>query len=241
MPTATGSLAHAAGVSAARSVMGSTAHAASQGSGGTGTATVPTPVVSVPTTAIEIKVIRAQRSEISSQISNITDRRNELADQLRSSVPGADRAGLESRIAIIDKRINELENDLSVTGRALASARGDAAITVDPPSGRDPNHPSPRQITAMSIVFFVAVLMPLSIAWGRALYRRSNRGSTVQSAAPEVTQRLERMEVGIEAIAIEVERISEGQRFVTKLLGEGAAKPLRVGEGVHEPVAERRG
>ncbi|HEY2027234.1 MAG TPA: hypothetical protein VGG78_09500 [Gemmatimonadaceae bacterium] len=44
-------------------------------------------------------------------------------------------------------------------------------------------------------------------------------------------QRLERVEQAVEAIAIEVERISEGQRFVTKLLSDRAsslpdAKPL---------------
>jgi hypothetical protein len=34
------------------------------------------------------------------------------------------------------------------------------------------------------------------------------------------------MEQGIEAIAIEVERISEGQRYVTNLLGEQAPRAL---------------
>jgi hypothetical protein len=37
----------------------------------------------------------------------------------------------------------------------------------------------------------------------------------------EVASRLERMEQALEAVAIEVERISEGQRFTTKLLSEG--------------------
>jgi hypothetical protein len=42
----------------------------------------------------------------------------------------------------------------------------------------------------------------------------------VQQASLESRERLERMERGIEAIAIEVERISEGQRFVTNLMAE---------------------
>jgi hypothetical protein len=33
-------------------------------------------------------------------------------------------------------------------------------------------------------------------------------------------ERLERIEQGMDAIAIEVERVSEGQRFVTRLLSE---------------------
>jgi hypothetical protein len=35
-----------------------------------------------------------------------------------------------------------------------------------------------------------------------------------------VTARLERMEQAIDSIAIEIERISEGQRFTTKLLSD---------------------
>ena len=44
----------------------------------------------------------------------------------------------------------------------------------------------------------------------------------VQSAqlSPQIDQRLERLEQGIDAIAIEIERVTEGQRFVTKLLSE---------------------
>jgi hypothetical protein len=44
------------------------------------------------------------------------------------------------------------------------------------------------------------------------------------------------MEEGIEAIAIEVERISEGQRFVSKLLGEGAAQPINAASREREPA-----
>jgi hypothetical protein len=37
---------------------------------------------------------------------------------------------------------------------------------------------------------------------------------------------MERLEHGMDAIAIEVERISEGQRFVTKLLSESREPQL---------------
>jgi len=48
-------------------------------------------------------------------------------------------------------------------------------------------------------------------------------------------QRLARVEQAVEAIAIEIERISEGQRYVTKLLDQRAQPPI---EGV--PVPARR-
>jgi hypothetical protein len=43
-----------------------------------------------------------------------------------------------------------------------------------------------------------------------------------QSAGSMSDERLARLEVAVESIALEVERISEGQRFTTKLLNEAA-------------------
>ena len=42
---------------------------------------------------------------------------------------------------------------------------------------------------------------------------------------PAVLERLNRMEQAIDAIAVEVERVSEGQRFVTKLLADSRGAP----------------
>jgi hypothetical protein len=76
-----------------------------------------------------------------------------------------------------------------------------------------------------AMVATIAVGAPLA----RALARRMEReGKTKLS--PEVTSRLERIEQAVDAIAIEVERISEGQRFTTKLLTERAAEANRLTE-----------
>jgi hypothetical protein len=40
-----------------------------------------------------------------------------------------------------------------------------------------------------------------------------------------IDQRLERIEQAVEAIAIEMERVSEGQRFTTKLLADRVPSP----------------
>jgi len=42
-----------------------------------------------------------------------------------------------------------------------------------------------------------------------------------------VIERLERMEHAIDSIAVEVERISEGQRFTTKLLSDRETEAAR--------------
>ncbi len=69
--------------------------------------------------------------------------------------------------------------------------------------------------------------LPLVIVYARRIWLRD-------SAAPrsgEIDLRLERIEHAIDAMAVEVERISEGQRFVTRALAdrgpERAAIPAR--------------
>jgi hypothetical protein len=74
-------------------------------------------------------------------------------------------------------------------------------------------------IMAMAIVPITAIGWPLA----RAYARRVEHGEASPRVPSEVTARLERMEQAIDSIAVEVERISEGQRFTTKLLSERVA------------------
>lgn len=54
-----------------------------------------------------------------------------------------------------------------------------------------------------------------------------NRRASAQQALPsrDTTDRLQRIESAVEAMSVEVERISEGQRFVTKVLAERSSTP----------------
>jgi hypothetical protein len=74
-------------------------------------------------------------------------------------------------------------------------------------------------ILAISIVPITAIGWPLARAYARRLEQRDSAAHI----PVEVTARLERMEQAIDSIAVEVERISEGQRFTTKLLAERTA------------------
>ncbi|MBI3791673.1 MAG: hypothetical protein HY275_12460 [Gemmatimonadetes bacterium] len=56
--------------------------------------------------------------------------------------------------------------------------------------------------------------------WGKGYLRKIEQRDRQPSISPDILLRLERMEQGIDAIAVEVERISEGQRFTTRLLSE---------------------
>jgi len=69
--------------------------------------------------------------------------------------------------------------------------------------------------------FGTAIILAVGIPLARAYARQMDAESKNPRIPSEVTQRLERMEQTLEAVAIEVERITEGQRFTTKLLSEG--------------------
>ncbi len=79
-------------------------------------------------------------------------------------------------------------------------------------------------IIALLIIPVTAIGVPLA----RAVARRIDRQAVQPRIPSDVSARLERLEQGMDAIAIEVERISEGQRFVTKLLAEKHGTANRV-------------
>ncbi len=79
---------------------------------------------------------------------------------------------------------------------------------------------NPGQVIAIVAIVF-GVLGAIGFPLARALARRiEGTGPRPLPAPPDVTERLERIERSVEAVALEVERIAEGQRFVTKLMSE---------------------
>ena len=81
-----------------------------------------------------------------------------------------------------------------------------------------------EDVQIVTVVFGTSavVLFPLVRAWAKRL---EHRGQPPAVAQPDVTERLERIERAVESVAIEVERISEGQRFVTKVLSDRGDLP----------------
>jgi len=78
------------------------------------------------------------------------------------------------------------------------------------------------------IVISIAAFMTSILLLGTILkYRLMSRWMAAEAKQPKLPSdlmtRLERMEQSLDAVAVEVERISEGQRFTTKLLSEKSA------------------
>jgi hypothetical protein len=65
-----------------------------------------------------------------------------------------------------------------------------------------------------------APVIALGIPIARALARRIDAQAQQARVPNDVSARLERMEQAIDAIAMEIERVSEAQRFTARLLAE---------------------
>ncbi|MEP7383675.1 MAG: hypothetical protein ABI910_18460 [Gemmatimonadota bacterium] len=79
-----------------------------------------------------------------------------------------------------------------------------------------------------------AFAMVTTIVQSALRYKERMRAADREVFSPgggDTSMRLERIEMAIEAMSVEVERISEGQRFVTKLLAERPKEPSALGDG----------
>ena len=81
------------------------------------------------------------------------------------------------------------------------------------------------QVIVMLGAFATAIVFAIGIPLTKAYSRKIDGNARNAPIPPAVTSRLDRIEQAVEAIAVEVERISEGQRFTTKLLSEGKSAP----------------
>lgn len=163
--------------------------------------------------------------------------------------PASAIALLEAQLTAANKEITELtgqlgpalsrarEEAIQMQLRQAISRRGDLQeqldrmLTAGTPIALQPDFSPqediPPQVMTLSITFLVtcaviAIGMPLARAWGRRLDRR---GQAPASASPELDRRLTQIEQAIDAVAIEVERVSEGQRYTNRSISEMRGLP----------------
>jgi len=166
--------------------------------------------------------LREKRSELGDQKNRLENERDEIARQIRSGPVGdVDKAGLEQRLAQVDQAIAKVSIDIAEANSEVAQAAAvPGAIVERPPRDEWANGPPP-EIIVIGMAFTAALLFPLIFARARRMWRSAN---VVSAVPPEMVEKIAAMERGIDAIAVEVERIGEGQRFVTQLLAERTAE-----------------
>ena len=187
--------------------------------------------------------LRAKRSALSNQLESVQERRDEVASELRNNdTQASERPGLESRLKVLDERLVQIERDMAINSGELANAparsRGQEGSTVAPSGGggflrgANPN---------LLVVFGFALLMPLAIQFARRTFgpRSARFDKQAQAEAAALRERMDRMDSALDAVAIEVERIGEGQRFLTQAMTGNGASGLASGSPAFEGATLR--
>lgn len=200
------------------------------------TTPVPAPPGGPPTAAEMLQAARAQRTELRNVLERVEDQRDDLRSELTQTPQSetAIRAGLESRLRELDTRILALDKEIATADGRVAQAASIPGATREPPPTIINRDGPPEEVWMLGgmAIFFIG--FPLAIAHARRLWKRSATAVSTEMPA-EMTDRLGRMEQAIDAVAVELERVGEGQRYVTKVfsesqraLGSGAAEPIEV-------------
>jgi hypothetical protein len=203
------------------------------------------------TTAEQVQAAHLRLDRLRRELQDAAERRNSITSNLRGADVEA-REGYLQRLAVLDERILTIEREITQTNLSLSTAPPEALVAAANANERaDPDLVIVRDALerAIPIVAIVSifVLMPIAIAVARLIWRRATgAGRRAPAAVPDqaTQQKLDHLQQAVDTIAIEVERISEGQRFVTKLMsdrsiGAGAAEPVRA--GVKSAIPSERG
>lgn len=200
--------------------------------------TAPPPVTAVtavtdaaPSATLVYRAASAQRDELQGQLRTLVEQRHGLLRELEDhgSVPGQASSGMQQRIGQIDLRIADVDKAIVAADLAVARAASiPGAVTIEPPRMRD-GPPREAFFAGGTLVLLLAVIVPISMAYARRIWRKNVAG--VAELPRELIERFSRLEQTSEATALEVERIGEGQRFVTRLLTDRADRALGVPVG----------
>ena len=185
--------------------------------------------------------LAVQRTELRTQLKELNRRRNEL-DEQRHVATQAARPGLEARIAEIDARTARIDQQIAslddqiaaATERYTAAGAGQGQGVVVGQSPRVINIPQvsipsdfggrSRRTEMRDVAGFMAaeaVLLGLIgvVFWRFAMKRMRDQFERMMQSQ---SQQLSQMQNAVDVIGIEVERISEGQRYVTKVISDGS-------------------
>ena len=197
----------------------------------------------------ELQALEARRSELRSQLLSLTQRRALLQAQLAQS-DGPQRAGLRDRIAALDDRTGRIDDELNAIDDQVNAALAGRGTRV--PSSFDPLIQRGRQTITMPMppfmpgfsnrkidtLYNVVAAEGIGIVLlGFVLWRtwRRRGPATAGRLAPEDSGRIDALQRAVDVIAVEVERISEGQRYVNKVLSENQ---IAVGPGAAQEIRD---
>jgi hypothetical protein len=195
------------------------------------------PAADVPRTGEEFRALQSRIRVMREQLQDAAERRNSVAGNLRSADEQA-RQGYVDRLKVLDARILGLETEISNSVARLAAApalaRNEATV-VPGPNPEQIAREALEKVIPVTAILSVFVFFPIALALSRFLWKRSSTPRVASGPDRATQDRLEQLQQSMDAVAIEVERISEGQRFVTKLMSD-----RQIGAGAAEPISQKQ-
>lgn len=203
-----------------------------------------TPQVTGPASgrANEYFTLKAREKELTDQREDLEERREGLTRELNRSQGGVDRTGIEQRITSIDQRLLTIETDLNQVGREAAQAAPASIAEPEPKIIYRGN--SDDEVVGAGFLGAFIMLVFLSPVLYRVWRRRKAPAAYTPAGTPAIaSERIDRMEQAIDSIAVEIERVSENQRFMTRLMTEtqlaGTIAAVRGSTEAAKAAAER--
>jgi hypothetical protein len=195
--------------------------------------------------SLELMALEHRREELRAQLKSVGERRALLDMQIRDAEGGA-RGELVARARELEGRATRIQNQLDAADDRVLGllARGIVYPSPNVPSllegpgvqgvqvpgvpGFGPPDPFDSQwgelFGGMLAIQGLTFLLLGIVLW------RSFRRHVSTRLTGEDANRLEQLQRSVDVMAVEVERISESQRFTAKLLNEQVAEPVRVGK-----------
>jgi DNA repair exonuclease SbcCD ATPase subunit len=188
-----------------------------------------------PTRDPAVAALQAQVGVLKQRVERLKEERSELVSEADEASNRETQQAVRERLQSVQGQLLESETGLQQAEDKLAALGVGPLVTEtrEPDGPPVPGRPDiPDNVLTISVISVLFVGLPMAIGVSRWLWRRAAPAAPALPAAE--VERLARLEQSVDAIAIELERISEGQRFVTKLLadsrglGGAAAEPIRL-------------
>lgn len=202
----------------------------------------PPPAAPVPgiVQAQSIEGLQLQVTQLSQQLVALRAQRDVLRRRINTMPSNEVRAELQAQRLQLDAQVVQVEMQVEAAKAQLGARLGIGSSWITSTGGvvvqtLGQRSVDPDMVVGMSFALLIAVAFPLSVAYARRIWRA--KPADAPPARDESASRLERVEHAVDAIAIEIERVAEGQRFVTKVFAERPAAPVVVPQ---MPVAAER-
>lgn len=171
--------------------------------------------------ANSLSAMQAQYVDLTIQLAGLKAQWNGIQDQLQSMrLDNPARPPVQQQAADVGVQIANVEGQLASLKAQIAQRHG--RVTIIPPDAiirQQPWIDVSRAVGPLALILCIAVLCPLAFGISRRLSRTRSVPRN-EHVDPLAAGRMERLEQAVDSIAIEVERISENQRFMTRVLVE---------------------